>query len=162
MYFVLILIVATLTALLPWLAPRVAKKYGYPARSAPTWLPIVAAVVYMTALYLPDVHISPDTNTFQQHFLGGGVFTAMLYIYFLKLFDVRLRWPIALFGLFAWASALGVLNELLEFVLNELELTRINTADTDWDLFANTMGAMIAFIVWQFIERFTYSKNSRG
>src|SRR4051812_30983035 len=105
MFLVFILIVAGLTLSLPWTAPLVAKKFHFTLREAPMWLPILAAVLYMASLFLPDNHISSETNTFQEHFVGGGVYTTMLFIYFSKLLGWQPRWYIAFAALFAWTSA---------------------------------------------------------
>jgi uncharacterized membrane protein YjdF len=52
---------------------------------------------------------------------------------------------ISLVVLFAWASAFGVANELIEFTLTKLGLAQIDTGDTDWDLLANTLGAFTGY-----------------
>lgn len=159
MFLLLIIAVATLTALLPWIVPKVGARYRLSLKNAPIWLPLLAAMVYIASLYLPDVRISHETDTFQQHFFGGGVYTTLLFIYFTKLAGWRPWWPLALTALFAWTSALGTLNELAEFTLTKLNITQINLQDMGWDLFANTSGALTAFIVWQLIERSTRRKS---
>jgi hypothetical protein len=154
MYLVLIFLVATLTILLPTIIPRLAKKYGFVLHKAPTWLPFLAATLYLASAFLPDIHISPETHTFQEHFVGGGVYTTILYIYFTKLLGLRPRWLIALLGLFAWTSALGTANELLEFSLVKLNVTDINISDTSWDLVANSTGMLSAFVIWRLVKLF--------
>lgn len=143
---------AVTTVLLPWLSPKIAGKYNIRLHPAPVWLPLLAAAVYITSLYLPDVDITRETDTFQQHFVGGGVYTAILYVYFSKLLGWRPHWIVALLTLFAWTSALGVVNEVLEFTLVKLNITQINLADTSWDLFANTTGSLTGYAFFRIGE----------
>lgn len=149
MFLVLIAFIAILTACLPLYVPKLAQKFGLVLHSAPAWLPIIAALVYACAPFLPDIHISRETSSFQEHFVGGGIYTTLLYIYFTRLAGWRPRWWLALLTLFAWTSALGVLNELVEFSLVKLSITQIDIADTSWDLFANTTGMLTGFVIWQ-------------
>lgn len=161
MYFILILFVTLGTLLLPWFMPKLADRWDIRMRQAPVWLPFLAAVLYFTSLFLPDIGITAETDTFQQHFMGGGVYTAMLYIYFSSLFGWRPKWSVALATMFAWTSALGILNELLEFALTKLHITDINITDTSWDLVANTSGMLATFISWRFIAVFS-RRNKPG
>jgi hypothetical protein len=132
--------------------PKVADKFGLVLQSAPAWLPLLAAVVYACAPFLPDIHISHETNTFQEHFTGG-VYTALLYIYFTRLAGWKPRWWLLLLALFAWTSTLGTVNELVEFALVKLNVTGIDISDTSWDLVANTTGMLVTFIIWRLIAR---------
>jgi hypothetical protein len=77
-----------------------------------------------------------------------------LYIYFTRLAGWRPRWWVVLLTLYAWTSALGVFNELVEFTLVKLNITGINISDTSWDLVANTTGMLTTFIIWRFIVWF--------
>lgn len=160
MYFVVITCVTLLTLLLPVLIPRIARRYHLALQPAPLWLPVLAAIVYFSAGFLPDIHISHETNSFQEHFVGGGLYTAILFLYFTKLFSWRKHWLIMLLALFAWTSALGTANELLEFTLVKLNITQIDISDTSWDLVANTAGMLTGFIIWRFAG--LISKNQRG
>jgi hypothetical protein len=114
-------------------------------RRAYSWLPVLAGVLIVVSTYLPSVHISSQTSTFQQHFVGGGMYSAVLYIYFMQLLNWRVHWLVAVFSLFAWVSAFGVANKLGEFALVELHLANIDTADADWDLLANTVGGFVGY-----------------
>lgn len=145
MYLVFLAAVVTFTALIPLWAPKIAAHYKLAVHAAPLWLPILAAVCFGVAPLLPDVHISAQTNSFQEHFFGGGIYTALLYIYFTRLFGWRRHWVVALLALFAWTSALGVANELLEFALVKLNITYIDITDTSWDLVANTVGSLLTY-----------------
>jgi hypothetical protein len=154
MFLLLIAFVAIITASLPLIVPRVASKLGFVLHSAPAWLPILAALVYASAPFLPHLHFTTETDTFQEHFVGGGVYTTLLYIYFTRLAGWRPRWWVVLLTLYAWTSALGVFNELVEITLVKLNITGINISDTSWDLVANTTGMLTTFIIWRFIVWF--------
>lgn len=144
----LILLITLLTALLPLMVRQVTVYIpSFKAKKSHNWLPLAAAFLFITAWFLPDIHISNETTTFQQHFVGGGAYAACLYVYAKKLFDWKLSIIPSLIILFAWVSALGVANELLEFALTKLGLAQIGTNDTDWDLLANTLGAVTGYLL---------------
>jgi len=109
------------------------------------WLPIVAGVLMVVSTLLPDIHISSETATFQQHFVGGGLYSAALYLYAKQLFGWKMHWFVDLLALFAWVSALGVANKLAEFALLKLGLVDISTGDAYWDLLANTLGGFVGY-----------------
>lgn len=146
----LIFLISIITATIPYWFPKI---FIYISddklRPANSWLPMVAGILFAVAFFLPDVHISKETTTFQQHFVGGGMYSACLFAYFKQAFNWRHSWIGLLIFLFAWTSALGVANELLEFSITKLQLTGIDTTDADWDLLANTLGAFFGYaILW--------------
>lgn len=149
MFFLLcILLLSVATACLPIIVRYISKLFPkinlHPANA---WLPILAGVCMVVSTYLPNVHISDQTSTFQQHFVGGGLYSALLYFYFKQLFDWKLNWLLDLLALFAWVSALGVANKLIEFALLELGLAHIYTGDAYWDLLANTLGGFLGYLI---------------
>ena len=148
MFLLFIITVSITTALLPAIAPYVLKALGYEIKSGGWMLPLVASCLFFTSFYLPDIHISSQTSTFQQHFVGGGIYSALLYFYIKRIFSWRFSLVIDLLLLFAWTSALGVANKLLEFVLLKLHLLALDTTDAYWDLLANTLGAYTAYILF--------------
>lgn len=93
---------------------------------------------------LPAVHIA-NTTTFPQHFVGGGMYSACLYMYVKQVFGWRLHWVVDVLALFAWVSAFGVANKLAEFALLETGLANIYTGDAYWDLLANTLGGFVGY-----------------
>ncbi|HMS25481.1 MAG TPA: hypothetical protein PKB15_07340 [Acidimicrobiia bacterium] len=107
----------------------------------------MAGIVFFGAFLVPDIHITDETQTFQQHFIGGGIYTALLYSYFKLLLGWKTHWTIDLLLLFAWTSAFGVASELAEFTLLKLHLTNINIEDTGWDLLANSSGAFLSYLI---------------
>lgn len=125
-------------------ARRVLPSYKFYA--AVTWLPVAAAATILVSVFIPDVHISNETSTFQQHFVGGGVYASLLFMYAKQLFGWRFHWFVELCLLFAWVSALGVAVELGEFALIKFGIKHIHSGDTDWDLLANTLGGFVGYI----------------
>lgn len=153
MFLVVIAIVSLVTITLPLSMPVIAKRFGVRLHAAPLWLPALAAAAYIIGILLPDIHISHETNSFQEHFISGGFYTALLYLYFSKLLGWQRHWLVALIGLYAWTSSLGVLNELVEFIVTKLNLTHIDITDTSWDLLANTLGSLLCYLLYKLIER---------
>jgi hypothetical protein len=146
LFFLSIILLAIATACLPLIVKYVAQflptvKF-FPSSS---WLPILAGVLMVVSTQLPTVHISNETTTFQQHFVGGGLYTACLYLYAKQLFGWRLNRLIDFLALFAWVSAFGVANKLVEFLLLKLGLAHIYTGDAYWDLLANTLGGVVGY-----------------
>jgi hypothetical protein len=107
----------------------------------------LAGVLIVVSTQLPNIHISTQTSTFQQHFVGGGIYSACLYLYIKQLLNWRVHWVIDLIVLFAWVSAFGVANKLVEFAFLKLGLAHIDTADAYWDLLANTMGGFFGYLL---------------
>jgi hypothetical protein len=143
-----ILLITLLTTLLPYIVKRVVAFIpAIKVQKSYDWLPILAAFLFIIAWFLPDIHISKETTTFQQHFIGGGIYSACLYVYFKKLLGWKLTLIPSLFILFTWVSAFGVANELIEFTLTKLNVAQIGTGDTDWDLLANTLGAFMGYVL---------------
>lgn len=154
-----ILAVFIVTALIPvWLPFLVSDILNVKIYSANKVLPVVAACLFVVAWYIPTVHISSQTTTFQQHFVGGGVYCALLYVYVRQLLNWQLELWQEILVLFAWVSAFGVANELLEFTLTQLKVARIGTNDTDWDLLANTLGAFTGYILYRIIRKLSQLK----
>jgi len=148
MFALLILLMAIGTAVLPLIVSEAARFFPrLKLQPGSPWLPIVAAALLLVSIALPDVHISKQTSTFQQHFVGGGMYSACLYLYAKRVFGWRPHWIIDMIFLFAWVSALGVANKLIEFAFLELRLVAIDTSDAYWDLFANTLGGFVGYFL---------------
>lgn len=146
LFLLSILLLSAVTGFLPLIVRRGARFFPaiklYPASA---WLPYAAGLLMLVSVLLPNVHISNETSTFQQHFVGGGMYTACLYLYAKQLFRWRLHWLIDVLALFAWVSAFGVANKLIEFALLKLGLSSIDTSDAYWDLLANTLGGFVGY-----------------
>lgn len=148
MVWLTILCVTTATLALPFVVARVARaRPDLRLRPSFVWLPLVAAALFVIAWILPVVPISPETTTFQQHFVGGGLFCAVLFVYAKLVFGRRIGLVPSFLLLFAWVSAFGVANELFEFTLTELRIADIKMSDMGWDLTANTLGAFTGYLI---------------
>lgn len=130
--------------LIAWLLPKL---LGVGDRYRP--LLYAACLVYVCSWYLPSPMIEGMETESVKHFVGGGVFTGLLWIYVKRAKDWRANTVLEAASLFALVSALGVLNELFEFVLYYANLMPNGLADTSWDLAANTLGALVVFIVYR-------------
>ena len=105
-----------------------------------------AGILFSVAQILPNIHISHETSTFQQHAVGGGLYCALVYTYLKQRFGWRYHWLLDLAFFFAFVSALGVANELLEFFLVKvLHDHHIDIYDTSWDITANTIGGLLGY-----------------
>jgi hypothetical protein len=141
------------TAALPLLLNLAAQQF--PAftfrRSNPLWA-YLAALFIVVSVLLPDIHISNQTHTFQQHFVGGGMYAACLFMYVKRLLNWELHWVAEVLVVFAWVSAFGVAVELLEFLATQAGIVRLANADTDWDLLANTLGSFTVLFLYRLLR----------
>jgi hypothetical protein len=149
MFLLFIIFICTVTAL----SPVILRRLGRSTDGTSSFLPYLAAVLFLIAFFIPDIHISTETNTFQQHFVGGGFYSACLYVYFRQVFKWSFAWPLELALLFAWTSAFGVANELLEFILVKLNISSIDLTDADWDLMANSVGALTGYAILMMFKK---------
>jgi hypothetical protein len=148
MYFLFIFCICIATAFLPIILKKI-----FGLKNTFSFLPIIAAVLFFVAFLIPDIDISKETDSFQQHLVGGGLYCACLYFYLKQIMKWRFVWYVDLVLLLAFTSAFGVANELLEFTLVKLNIQNINLADADWDLLANTLGAVTGFIIFQLYKK---------
>ncbi|MGB4967496.1 MAG: hypothetical protein WBO35_04820 [Candidatus Saccharimonadales bacterium] len=116
------------------------------------WLLLVACVVFMISWLLPSPRVDGMQTEFVTHFVGGGVFTGLLWLYIKLVKKWHAVWWQEAASLFALVSSLGVTNELFEFVLYHLDLMPNGIFDTSWDLVANTAGACLAFVVYKLVS----------
>ena len=160
LFFLCILLLAVAIGGWPVIVRYVARFFPrmrlYPAS---TWLPILAGILMVVSTQLPIIHISGETTTFQQHFVGGGMYAACLYLYGKQLFGWRIPWLIDPLALFAWVSALGVANKLSEFALLKLGVAHIYTGDAYWDLLANTLGGFVGYLL---LFKFVHVAKDKG
>jgi predicted neutral ceramidase superfamily lipid hydrolase len=114
---------------------------------------VIACLVLFSSLLLPSPLIHGENTNFTTHFVGGGIFTGLIWL-FLKLnYRPKLKPLVELASLYLLVSGLGVANELFEFAANALGILNIPGTDTWWDLFANTLGALtfwICYKAWSF------------
>ncbi len=136
----------------PWLALKAYAKLSnrnIDARYWPyAWIFILCAVLFVGAFYLPDIGISSQTDTFQQHFVGGGMVCALLAEYIWRsAFGGKGHIADRMLLLLSVTAILSVTNEMLELGLNTFLSLGINSSDTWWDLLANTTGSIVAYAV---------------
>lgn len=98
--------------------------------------------------------IQGDDTEFFTHFIGGGIFTGLLWLFIKK----NLGWNhppvIEIILLYLLVSALGVANELFEFAADQLGIISIPPNDTWWDLAANTLGVYAFWVVYKITRAF--------
>lgn len=149
------MISVTLSVVVPLLIyfglPSILKKFGGHGPGSRQLL-AAAGLLYFVSIYLPSPLIGGFDTKFVTHFVGGGVFSGLLWLYLKK----NLRWKmnpwLELASLYFLVSGLGVANELFEFFLDTTGIVYVPSWDTWWDFLANTLGALtfwLAYKVWQ-------------
>lgn len=109
------------------------------------WLLYGACGLFFISWYLPSPLIFGQDTSFTTHFVGGGIFSGLVWLYIRQVTGVRFGWSLDAFALFALVSALGVLNELAELFFAVVLGIDIRLTDTSIDLFANTVGALLVY-----------------
>ena len=122
------------------------------------WLLGAACCLFFISWYLPSPSIDGKQTQFVTHFIGGGVFTGLLWLYIKLVKNWRTKWWLEAGSLYALVSALGVANELFELFLFKLGEMPFGIADTSWDLLANTLGALLVFMAYIVVKG--YAKNA--
>ncbi len=133
-------------------APLVVRAFGHTPRLwARLWL-VAAIGAVAVAWDLPSPFFTEHTATFSQHAVGGGVASVCVAYYLLHhaVEHTVIRRALAVLAV---VSVLGVLNEILELLLDAVRGTRL-AADASWDLLANTVGAVLSFLVIEVIGWF--------
>lgn len=126
-------------------APFIVKLYkGNPKGNE--WLLILACALFFISWYLPSPLINGQDTSFTTHFVGGGLFTGLMWLYLKYSLQWRAAWWLEGFSLFALVSALGCVNELFELFVVEAGLVGITLTDTSWDILANSLGALVIYI----------------
>ncbi|HEU5187510.1 MAG TPA: hypothetical protein VFT87_03330, partial [Candidatus Saccharimonadales bacterium] len=84
-------IIPTLLLFMPWVMLRFVfstpKTQGISYKESLPYL-VPAAVLWVVALMVPNVPISPETETFSMH-MTGGVVAAILFLYATKVYQWR-------------------------------------------------------------------------
>jgi len=157
MIFLLISIVipAAVYICLPIVIERLTGKR--PARDV---ILIIACVVYFLSWFLPSPLIHGHNTSFTTHFIGGGVFSGLLWWYIKR----HLQWSAApvleLVSLLAFVSLFGLANEIFELIVVELKVvTTLSLTDTSWDLLANTLGALLFWLVYRLFLKVAFKNN---
>ena len=114
---------------------------------------ITASLLFSASLFLPSPIINGIDTEFWAHFFGGGVFIGLLCVYFRPLLKRELEWYQELMLLFIFVSTFGVINELYELFSSEIGIYDELLDDTSWDLLANSLGALVFFLLYKGINR---------
>ena len=128
--------------------PYVLRHHGFINEAKCRWLLYLACVLFFVSWYLPSPLIEGRDTSFTTHFVGGGVFTGLLWVYLVSVMHWRAHWLVMAFSVFALVSALGCINELAELFMVKVGLARITLDDTNWDILANTLGAAAVWFGW--------------
>lgn len=111
------------------------------------WLLLVACFTFFVSWYLPSPLIDGTETQFMTHFIGGGVFSGLLWLYIKLVKGWQMSWWLEAASLFALVSTLGVINELFEIVLYVTGGMQ-QVHDTSWDLLANSLGAGLVYVLY--------------
>ncbi len=106
-----------------------------------------ACAVFFVSWYLPSPLIDGQDTSFVTHFIGGGIFCALLWFYVKRSLSLRVAWWLECLLVFALVSSLGSINELAEFFMVKTGIASILLVDTTWDIVANTLGAAIGLML---------------
>lgn len=119
------------------------------------------AITCTLVAYILTAILDPKAGNLVYHGLGGGTATAFVYYYIKETFGFKLSWRLELITLFAFTSALGVLNELAEFAveLTHYATLSFDTHDTWRDFAANTTGMLVG---WLLIKSAKLLAKNRG
>lgn len=133
--------------------PASLRRCGYANEKSHRWWLYAACILFAISWYLPSPLIEGRDTSFVTHFVGGGIFTALLWIYLKRSLGLNWHWALELAALFGLVSALGAINELAELFLVKTNLATITLDDTNWDILANTLGALLAWLVYKVMSR---------
>ena len=134
--------------------PRLVEKQRQPKTNTTSTRVILysACILFFISWYLPSPLIHGQDTSFITHFIGGGAFTGLLWLYLKRVLSWSSLWYLEAFSLFALVSALGAINELFELFLVEADISSILLTDTSWDILANTLGAVIVYGVYRLYD----------
>jgi len=127
---------------------------GHPGPDRARVLPWISVLLFVVAWRLPNPDLA-GTSTFTQHAVGGGAACAVLGTYIALNTSIGLnpglRSSLLRIGLaFTVAATMGTGNELLELGYDQIQGTTLS-ADTSWDLLANSVGAVTAALLIELV-----------
>ena len=146
--FVLISIIVPI--LLIFFTPKVLRKWCKSrSYSEYRWILYLACFLFFISWYLPSPLIDGQDTSFVTHFVGGGIFTTLYYLYIKYSLGLKIHWLYELLIVYALVSALGNINELVELFMVKVGLVDITLTDTNWDILANTIGVFSAYLIYK-------------
>lgn len=143
-HYISVLVPTTLAVATPYILRR----NGFDNEKKYRWLLYAACLLFFISWYLPSPLIDGQNTSFTTHFVGGGLFTGLLWAYLVSSMKWQAYWLVTAFSVFALVSALGCINELAELFMVKVGLASIKLDDTNWDILANTLGAATVWIGW--------------
>jgi hypothetical protein len=146
--FVSIIVPILIYVFLPWFIWAMSGKK--PVSRA---LLAIAGLVFFVSWYLPSPEIQGQDTSAVTHFVGGGIFTGLTWLYIKRQLRWQAHWLVELTSLLALVSLLGVANELFELAIVQIGLVDITLDDTPWDLLMNTLGALTAWLSYVALKR---------
>ncbi len=122
----------------------------------------MGVLVSMTAIIF--VRLLPAYGrgeNFIEHALGGGAPSAFMLAALLAAGRRRFTWLQELVLLFFFVSGTGALNELLEFLGDELTSFQfsLDRFDTWYDILANSLGAVAGWLLLRILKTITQTKS---
>lgn len=115
---------------------------------------LISLAAATSAVSIAMIRLWPSYDrgvNFIEHALGGGVPSAFMLFALLAAHKRRFTWLQELVLLFFFVSGTGALNELLELfgdTVTAFEFS-IDRFDTWYDILANSLGALLGWIVWK-------------
>ena len=103
--------------------------------------------------YLRSPLVEGRDTSVTTHFVGGGMCTGLLWYYVEQSRGWRSSWAVELCSRFGLVSALGCINELVELGAVKAGLSRLTLEDTNWDILANSLGALVAYAGYLLVGR---------
>ena len=113
---------------LAFAVPYILRRQGFTDEAKYRWLLYVACVLFFISWYLPSPLIEGRDTSFTTHFVGGGLFTGLLWVYLVLAMRWQSHWLVMAFSVFALLSALGCINELAELCMGKVGVARITLA----------------------------------
>lgn len=119
-------------------------------------VPLLAAIIQFLASTVPYYFLGYVSANFLHHAIGGGVAVAVMTQYVVYRLWPQLAFWQKGFAVLAAANILGNANEILELAADLLTDTYVISSrlDTNIDLVANNLGALVGFILILAAQRF--------
>lgn len=133
--------------------PLVLHQKDYKLESRYRWLLYIACGLFFISWFLPSPLINGQDTSFTTHFVGGGLFSGLLWCYLKFSLKWRSHWLVEAFSLFALVSALGCINELAELGFVQFGLSSITLDDTNWDILANSLGSLMIYLIYLILRK---------
>ena len=87
-HYISVFVPATLVCVVPY----VLRRHGFTDEKKYRWLLYCACVLFFISWYLPSPLIEGRDTSFTTHFVGGGLFTGLLWVYLVLAMRWRAHW----------------------------------------------------------------------